>query len=168
MMASQAESSEYTFQEALKQHLPLIQVAPTEAERRQTATAILDAMSVYVGRSHPQQCPKNLNGVREAFAVLFSELGPGDSQIRGVLLALLDSTEHAETRQLLLDVLPSVILPEDDERVTEQVLTTLRRVTNKDSTALIPVLGCLSSLPLTEAGASRIFAGCRQCFTSCT
>jgi hypothetical protein len=59
-----------------------------------------------------------------------------------------------ESRQALLDAMPWTmpVDAKDLEEATREVLETLRKVLMEDSDALLPVLGCLSLLPLSERG----------------
>ena len=92
--------------------------------------------------------------IRQVFSLLLLELGPGDTQVRSWLLSTLCLLESADGRQLLLDALPwfmTVDIKEKDED-TKIVLNVFRDVLVKDPKALLPIISCLSSLPLSEYG----------------
>ena len=121
----------------LRHHVPLLQVAPDEALLRQAATRVLDCIHQQVlllastasessAGNDATAAPTTTTAtntvrratdaafaaVREAFAVLVTELGPGDAQVRHALLQMLSVAgvaENSDTRQLLLDLLPCVV-----------------------------------------------------------
>jgi hypothetical protein len=112
--------------------------------------------------------------LRGAFGSLLTHIGLGDGQLRAFLLEHLSSVQHSpSSRQVLLDFLPSAIpavqnysvinssflsSPSKElEAVTRQVIDTLRTVLSKDPAALLPVLGCLSIMPLSETGRKEAF-----------
>ena len=114
-------------------------------------------------RSLRRSCPLSFPGrtrpdfpsgtVRDAFSVLFAEVGPGDAHVRAKLLETISSVTTSECRQAILDVMPwTMPVDEELEEATKQVLDALRTVLMDDADALLPVLGCLSLLPLSEKG----------------
>lgn len=145
------------FRESVDSNVRLLQI-PTAREdvRRDCATHILHAVVSFL-RSWDQledtsHFPSGI--VREAFSTLLSEVGPGDAQVRATLLETISCLFVTESRQALLDALPWT-MPVDAkelEGATRHVLETLRAILMEDSDALLPVLGCLSLLPLSEKG----------------
>jgi hypothetical protein len=140
------------FYPALQHHVLLLQVAPNEAVRRQAATKMMECIKRGVlGGEHDTRMLKSL---REAFSVMIAELGPGDEQIRESMLGLLAaSVVQADTRQLLLKLLPTVVVTAAD---TEAVLETVKAVNEQDPTALLSILGALSQLPLEDTARKQV------------
>ena len=114
------------------------------------------------------------NGDRQLRTFLLEQLIKGSSS----------SFATQEARQLLLDFLPatmpvmhpqhqhfsrtkkigtaaaaasSKIEPSPLESATQEVIGTLRHVLSKDPSALLPVIGCLSSMPLSQSGQNEAF-----------
>ena len=114
------------------------------------------------------------NGDRQLRSFLLEQLIKGSSS----------SATQEEARQLLLDFLPStmpVMHPQHQrycrtkkngtavaaeyskieqsplESATQEVIETLRHVLSKDPSALLPVIGCLSSMPLSQSGQNEAF-----------
>jgi hypothetical protein len=157
---------ERALRETLGQNGPLLATAPIERMRRQAATEILQAVKVFLNgwdglanvKSSSIELPKVV--LREAFSLLLAHFGPGDAQVRESVLPVLKSLRQQESRQVLLDFLPSTMpLGEDDdlEEATVEVIDTLRAIVLRDPRALLPVLGCLSILPVAESGRSESF-----------
>ena len=92
--------------------------------------------------------------IRQVFSLLLLELGPGDAQVRSWLLLTLCQLESTDGRQLLLDALPWFMTADikQKEENTKIVLSVFRDVLVKDPKALLPIISCLSSLPLSENG----------------
>lgn len=157
---------ERALRETLGQNGPLLATAPIERMRRQAATEILQAVKVFLKgwdrlantNSSLTELPKVV--LREAFSLLLAHFGPGDAQVRESVLPVLKSLRQQESRQVLLDFLPST-MPlgenEDLELATVEVIDTLRAIVLRDPRALLPVLGCLSILPVAESGRSESF-----------
>lgn len=127
-----------------------------EDVRRDCAVQILNAVTVFLkswdALKNHSKFPREIVG--DAFHTLLAELGPGDAQVRSVLIDTISSLASTECRQALLDVMPCAmpVEPTELEEATQQVLVTLRQVLFEDSEALLPVLGCLSLLPLSRKG----------------
>jgi hypothetical protein len=150
--------------EALAQNGPLLATAPIERMRRQAATEILQAVKLFLqgwdrlANNSSTDLPKTV--LREGFSLLLAHFGPGDAQVRESVLPVLKSLRQQESRQILLDFLPSTMPMGEDkdlEEATVQVIDTLRAVLLCDPRALLPVLGCLSILPVAESGRSESF-----------
>ena len=143
--------------ESVDSYVRLLQV-PTAREdvRRECATRILHAVVSFLRSWDQLQDTSNFPSgvVRDAFSTLLSEVGPGDAQVRVTLLETISCLSAIETRQALLDAMPWTmpIDAKELEKATHHVLETLRTVLMEDSDALLPVLGCLSFLPLSEKG----------------
>lgn len=143
--------------ESVDSHNRLLQI-PTAREdvRRDCATRILHAVVSFLRSWDQLKDTSNFPSgiVRDAFSTLLSEMGPGDAQVRATLLETISCLSATETRLALLDAMPWT-MPIDTkelEEATRHVLETLRTVLMEDSDALLPVLGCLSLLPLSEKG----------------
>jgi hypothetical protein len=143
--------------ESVDSHIRLLQI-PTASEdvRRDCATRILHAVVSFLRSWDQLKDTSNFPSgiVRDAFSTLLSEMGPGDAQVRATLLETISCLSATETRQALLDAMPWT-MPIDTkelEEATRHVLETLRTVLMEDSDALLPVLGCLSLLHLSEKG----------------
>ena len=127
-----------------------------EDVRRDCAVQILNAITVFLkswdSLKNHSKFPSEMVG--DAFHTLLAELGPGDAQVRSVLIDTISALESPECRQALLDVMPCTmpVEPKELEEATQQVLDTLRQILIEDSQALLPVLGCLSLLPLSQKG----------------
>lgn len=109
---------------------------------------------------------------RQVFDLLLSEwscggqLGIGgndDRQLQRSLLHCLPRLSRAETRQLILDWLPYTSIPYDPSDPDEQqelflqeeendMLEIFRQVIVQHQSAFLPILECLASIPLSEAG----------------
>jgi len=158
----QQEAAEQALKEAIELHSPLLRLAQNEAIRLQATTDLLRALQTYLEKWDASgESVSSSNIAREALSVLLLELGPGDAQVRSVLLKTLRALVTPECRQLILDVLPSTMPIEEEtdelKDATTQVIDCLRNVLLKDQTALLPVLGCLSTLPLSESGRCESF-----------
>jgi hypothetical protein len=96
--------------------------------------------------------------VRDAFSILLSAVGPGDALMRENILSWIVAVQSMEARQVLLDVLPSTMPLDNDglEEATNQVLEALETILRKDWTAIMPILGCLSILPLDDKGKRQV------------
>ena len=143
--------------DSVDSQIRLLQIPSTREDvRRDCASEVLDAVISFLKSwdtlESPLEFPSGV--IREAFHTVLSEVGPGDAQVRAALLETIPSITLAESRQALLDVLPWTMPVEarELEEATQQVLDTLREVLMEDSEALLPVLGCLSLLPLSEKG----------------
>ena len=90
--------------------------------------------------------------VREGLALVLSELGPGDPHLFSSLLETIRNTSCG--RQQLLDILPYSLPLDDHERdiATDLILDVFKDVLLKDSTSLLPVIGSLSTLSLSDQG----------------
>ena len=124
----------------------------SDVVRRDCALLILQSITDCL-----QAWPEGRRGVpegiiREGLALVLSEMGPGDSHLRMVLLETLQNTSNG--RQQLLDILPySMPLVESErENATDMILKVLRDVLLKDSSSLLPILGSLSTLSLSDQG----------------
>jgi hypothetical protein len=157
---------ERALREMLVQNGPLLATAPIERMRRHAATEILQAVKVFLKgwdqleNSKPSSAELPKVVLREAFSLLLAHFGPGDAQVRESVLPVLKSLRQQESRQVLLDFLPSTMpLGEDEdlELATAEVIDTLRAIVLRDPRALLPVLGCLSILPVAESGRSESF-----------
>ena len=94
----------------------------------------------------------------ETFSAIIEELGPGHSHFRESILKMLVSTvSTAQSRQVLLDVLPATLSVGQGEGASAQVLRALRQVLVENSSALFPVLDCLSTLSLAGEGEYEYF-----------
>lgn len=158
---SESERLQETLQKALAQHGPLLKTAPLPSLLREAATAILQAVAAFLHEWDSQingqdALPKTV--VREALSLLLEELGPGDAQVRQAVLQVLPLLQRCETRQVLLDFLPCTMpIDEDLEEATEQVIDALRVMLLSDGAMLLPILGCLSILPVAESGRCESF-----------
>jgi hypothetical protein len=157
---------ERSLRDALGQNGPLLATAPIERMRRQAATEILQAVKVFLkgwdrlANTKPSSTELPKVVLREAFSLLLAHFGPGDAQVRESVLPVLKSLRQQESRQVLLDFLPSTMpLGEDEdlELATTEVIDTLRAIVLRDPRALLPVLGCLSILPVADSGRSESF-----------
>ena len=163
---------------SLDHHLSIIAVASDGAVRRNAATKLLREIGAFLDHweknaASAQVASQNFpSGIlREALGRLLTHVGPGDSQLRSFLLQYLSRTMSSSCRQLLLDTLPSTMPAlsthsqttktspemEELESATRQVIDILRSVLSKDSSALLPVIGCLSGMPLSETGRKEAF-----------
>ena len=142
------------------------------AYRRRAVTDLLGACAQSIrhwddamANQVQEQSPVTL--LRQIISLVYDELGPGDEQVRQFLLQqLLVVKRDKECRQLLLDCLPMAmpfvdsinsradgsINPCNDQldhklyQVAAQVIKVLRQVLSRDETALLPVLGTLTSI----------------------
>jgi hypothetical protein len=124
--------------------------------RRRCADLILQATQSFLfsweKSSTSATLPSGL--IRDVFSLLLLELGPGDAQVRMWVVDTLPSLATTDGRQLLLDALPwfMAVEPEQKEEATEMILAVFREILTKDPKALLPIIGCLSTLPLSEQG----------------
>lgn len=90
--------------------------------------------------------------IRQGLETVLSELGPHDEQIFTILLHSFSVISSGH--DLLLDILPYCVPIEDHKLVetTSQVLTVLREILIKDASSLVPIIGSLSSMPLSSNG----------------
>jgi len=116
--------------------------------------------------------------LRHALSTLLAHAGQGDCHVRTFLLEQLQllatattSGTTAESLQLLLDFLPAAMptmMSEGTratttvknnilETATKQVLETLRTVLSEKPSALLPIIGCLSVMPLSRKGRIEAF-----------
>jgi len=127
-----------------------------EGLRRRCSALLLQATHTFLisweKSSTKNELPNGL--ILQVFSLLVSQLGPGDSQVRTWLLTTLPELESTDGRQLLLDVLPWFMEFDlkQKEEATEAILLVFREILVKDPKILLPVIGCLSSLPLSERG----------------
>lgn len=149
----------------MEKQTPVLRGAAEEILRRQAATVILEAVTcflkgwdAYLTRQNDSSVSSKLEQVCESFSILLSELGPGDTQMRETLLKVLPLLEQQACRQVIFDFLPATMPLEDLELATNEVIRVLRDVLLRDQTsALLPVLRCLSVLPMSESGRSQAF-----------
>jgi hypothetical protein len=146
----------------------------SDAVRRNAASKLMDSIAEFFGkweRAFSSDPDKYFPGgvLREAFSSLLAELGPGDGQLRAFLLQHLSNVTTSSCRQILLDILPSAMPVVHNshatgnsgstelDRVTNEVIEIFRRVLTKDPAALLPVIGCLSVMPLSDVGRRESF-----------
>lgn len=149
-------------QQQLSHHLKIIgSVNATLSVRRHGVTQLLDTLSICFRKGS-----FSAGALRQALSPLFTYIGQGDAQLREFLLTELQAVPKSSTaRQILLDYLPySMPFSTNDEESeltleasTQQVVEIMRIVLTKDQSALLPIIGCLSSLPLTQAGQKEVF-----------
>lgn len=92
--------------------------------------------------------------VRRGMTTLLAEIGPGDIPILDGVLDVLPKLSSSKSRQPLLDALPW-FLPSDEkgrDAATDQVLAVFGEILGEDGSALIPIIGCLSCLPMSQRG----------------
>lgn len=171
---------------ALDQHLPLLEEAPNEVVRRHAAGQILDAIfAAVVDNDDDDNHQKHHYAlIRNAFRMLQTQLGPGDAQVRDMLLrvlprAVISNNGAPEILQILLDQVPFWTIdvsladeydeeynPTANKTITlvqqqqQRVFETLHQLLEHDSSASLPVLNCMASLPWmgrNEAGCSEIW-----------
>jgi hypothetical protein len=123
----------------------------SDVVRRDCVLLILRSMMDFL-KAWPREKEKEIPEVmlREGLALVLSEIGPGDSQLRCALLDTFQATSSG--RQQLMDVLPYTMPLNEDEwdDASEKVLQAFRNVLSKDSSSLVPIIGSLSSLPLSN------------------
>lgn len=133
---------------------------PSHTVGRTSCLILVDAVDSFFtsweALHDPSDLPRNL--LMETFSAIIEELGPGHSQFRESILKMLVSTvSTAKGRQVLLDVLPATLSVGQGEEASAQVLRALRQVLVEDSSALFPVLDCLSTLSLAGEGEYESF-----------
>jgi hypothetical protein len=115
--------------------------------------------------------------VRQGMSALVHAVGAGDAQLLESQLELVARLESETCIQVILDYLPALVEIDDtdmddecaekDDRSAvvsqqqqEQVFSSLRGILereNQSSSLTLPILGCLSAIPLTDAGKSEAF-----------
>jgi hypothetical protein len=132
-------------------------------DRRSCCMEIMDTLDEFLGSWEELEDPSlDLpcdNYLRQTLSDMVRELGPGDSQLRESLLATLQSTvKSTECRQIILDFLPVMLPLRADKETKSGMLQTLKHLLEEDSTALAPILDCLSSIGRSgKLEKSRIF-----------
>jgi hypothetical protein len=135
-------------------------LGPSHTVGRTSCLILVDAVDSFFtsweALDDPSELPRSL--LMDILSAIIEELGPGHTQFReNILKMLLSTVSTAKSRQVLLDVLPATLSVGQGEEASAQVLRALRQVLVEDSSALFPVLDCLSTLSLAGEGEYESF-----------
>ncbi|KAI2510491.1 hypothetical protein MHU86_3911 [Fragilaria crotonensis] len=125
----------------------------SDVVRRDCALLILYSITEFLQSWYKESRSEVPIGIiREGLALVLSELGPGDPNLRLALLETIRKTAYG--RQQLLDILPYAMPLDENERevATDTILEVFRDVLLKDSSSLLPIIGSLSTLSLSDQG----------------
>jgi hypothetical protein len=142
-----------------------LQTAVTEhgrplSSRWEASVELIGAITSYLqGMDHQIAGERDLPTARKALTSMLQRGTAGPEHnglLREALLNVLPQLKRQNTRQVVLDFLP-VCVQEEEEETDEKVLQTLRTVMQQDETSHLPVLRCLSALPLDCTGHQEAF-----------
>lgn len=127
----------------------------SDVVRRDCALLILQAATKFLSQATWSSADSAGGTIRQGLALVLSEVGPGDAHLRTTLLEALQQSSNG--RQQLLDIIPYTMPLNESERneASEHTLQVLREVLLKDSSSLLPIIGCLAAMPLSDEGRSE-------------